>query len=97
MISITLAIIILFTLSACKETTSVAASTIAIDVNPSIVLELNDEDKVIEVILNNEDASIILGEMDLINVDYNVAVNALIGSMVANGYINEYTKLYGLI
>ncbi len=65
-------------------------SVIAIDVNPSVVLELNDEDKVINVIMKNEDAIIIVGDMDLINVDYNIAVNALIGSMVANGYLDEF-------
>ncbi len=64
-------------------------SSIAIDVNPSIVLELDEDDKVLNVILNNEDAEIIIGDMDLIGVNYNIAINALIGSMVTNGYINE--------
>ncbi|MFK5883108.1 MAG: PepSY domain-containing protein [Candidatus Izemoplasma sp.] len=67
-------------------------SVIAIDVNPSVILELDEEDKVINVIKNNEDAEIIVGDMDLIGIDYNVAVNALIGSMVTNGYINELTN-----
>ena len=67
-------------------------SVIALDVNPSVVLELNEDDEVINVIKNNSDAEIIVGDMDLINVDYNVAINALIGSMVANGYINELTN-----
>jgi uncharacterized membrane protein YkoI len=57
-----------------------------------VVLELDENDKVIEVILNNEDAQIIVGDMDLIGVDYNVAINALIGSMVQNGYISELTN-----
>ena len=71
------------------STQTQAFSTIAIDVNPSVVLELDEEDKVINIILNNEDAEIIVGDMDLIGVDYNVAINALIGSMVTNGYISE--------
>lgn len=66
-----------------------AYSIIAIDVNPSVELELDEDGKVINVILNNEDAEIILGDMDLIGVDYNVAVNALIGSMVSKGYISD--------
>ncbi|MFK5883110.1 MAG: PepSY domain-containing protein [Candidatus Izemoplasma sp.] len=92
LISVGLALLVVVTLSACAGEASVAASTIAIDVNPSLVLELDEEDKVINVIMNNEDAVIIVGDMDLIGVDYNVAVNALIGSMVANGYINELTN-----
>lgn len=73
-----------------NSTNETVFSVIAIDVNPSLVLELNDEDKVINVIKNNADAVIIVGNMDLIDVDYNVAVNALIGSMVSNGYIDEF-------
>lgn len=68
---------------------SIVYSVIAIDVNPSLVLELDEEDKVINVIRNNTDADVIIGSMDLVGVDYDVAVNALIGSMLANGYINE--------
>ncbi|MGS0972163.1 MAG: PepSY domain-containing protein [Candidatus Izemoplasmataceae bacterium] len=67
-------------------------SVVAIDVNPSLVLELDEEDKVINVIKNNEDANIIIGDMDLIGVDSDVAINALIGSMVANGYISNFTN-----
>lgn len=69
-----------------------AYSTIALDVNPSIVLELDEDDRVIAVQKNNADADIIIGTMDLIGVDSDVAINALIGSMVANGYITEVTN-----
>lgn len=87
--SLGLALVVMLTLTACAGGTATAASTIAIDVNPSIVLELDEDDTVINVIMNNEDAQIIVGDMDLIGVDYNVAINALVGSMVANGYITE--------
>ena len=88
-ISLGLLLVAALALTGCTGAKSVVASTIAIDVNPSLVLELDEDDKVINVIMNNEDAIIIVGEMDLIGVDYNVAVNALIGSMVSNGYLNE--------
>jgi len=81
-----------FGLAACGETASVVASTIAIDVNPSVELDLDENDKVLNVIMNNEDAVIIVGDMDLVGVDYNIAINALIGSMVQNGYITEFTN-----
>lgn len=89
--SLGLVFLTLAVLTACTNagTNQVAASTIAIDVNPSIVLELDENDKVFNVVMNNEDAEIIIGDMDLVGVDYKVAINALIGSMVANGYISE--------
>ncbi len=88
-LSLGLVLVFMITLSACAGNTKAAASTIAIDVNPSVVLELDEDDKVINVIKNNEDADAIIGDMDLIGVDCNVALNALIGSMVTNGYITE--------
>lgn len=62
-------------------------SVIEIDVNPSIELEVNKEDKIIKVAALNDDAKKILDGMDLEKVDLDVAVNALIGSMIKNGYL----------
>lgn len=65
------------------------ASTVSLDVNPSVELKLNSNEKVIEAIARNADGEKILDGMDLKNSDLNVAVNALIGSMLRNGYLNE--------
>ena len=65
------------------------ASTIDIDVNPSITVTVNKKEKVLDVTANNDDAKIILEGMDIAGSDINVAINALIGSMVKNGYIDE--------
>lgn len=64
-------------------------TTISIDVNPSIEITANKADEVIEVTALNEDAEIIIGDMDLNDVEVEVAMNAIIGSMVQNGYIDE--------
>lgn len=64
-------------------------TTISIDVNPSIEITANKADEVIEVTALNEDAEIIIGDMDLDDVEVEVAMNAIIGSMVQNGYIDE--------
>lgn len=64
-------------------------STVAIDVNPSIELKINKHEKVLDVIPINDDAKIVLEGMDLKGSDIKVAVNALIGSMVKNGFIDE--------
>ncbi len=64
-------------------------ATVSLDVNPSIELTANRSDRVLHVTANNADGQTILGNMDLSGSDLDVAINALIGSMVRNGYINE--------
>lgn len=63
-------------------------ATIAVDVNPSIELTANRQEKVLEVRALNQDAEQVLDGMDLKGTDLNVAMNALIGSMVKHGYID---------
>lgn len=65
------------------------ASTVSLDVNPSIELKLNHNEKVIQATARNADGEKILKGMDLKGSDLNVAVNALIGSMLRNGYLSE--------
>lgn len=67
----------------------VVAATVSLDVNPSVELTANRSDRILQVTANNADGQVILGDMDLTGSDLDVAVNALIGSMVRNGYINE--------
>ena len=62
---------------------------VAIDVNPSIELSTNKKNKVISINAKNKDANIILEDMELINVDLNIAVNAIIGSMLKHGYLQD--------
>lgn len=64
-------------------------SIIGIDVNPSVELRINRGEEVVKATALNDDANIILGDMDLKGVDLDVAVNAIIGSMLKNGYIDE--------
>ena len=64
-------------------------STVSLDVNPSIELKLSRREKVLEAIPRNQEARDVLGTMNLKNSDLEVAVNALIGSMVRKGYLTE--------
>lgn len=64
-------------------------SIVGFDVNPSLELEVSRQEKILDVTTLNEDAKAILDNMDLRGSNLNVAVNALIGSMLKNGYINE--------
>lgn len=64
-------------------------AVIALDVNPSIELKTNRQEKVLSVEALNDDAKKVLDGMELAGTDLKVAMNALIGSMVRNGYIDE--------
>ena len=64
-------------------------SIVEIDVNPSIELKINRQEKILSANPLNEDANVILDGMDLKGVDLDIALNALIGSMLKNGYVNE--------
>lgn len=65
------------------------ASTVSIDVNPSIELKLNKDRRVLDVIPRSDDAQDVIGNMDLKGADLDVAVNALLGSMISKGYISD--------
>ena len=64
-------------------------SVIGLDVNPSLEISINKNERVLSVTAVNKDAEGILDGMDLAGTDLKVAVNALIGSMYTNGYISE--------
>lgn len=65
------------------------ASTVMLDVNPSLEIQVNKNEEVLNVIALNEDAKIVVGDMDFSGSSLEVTVNALIGSMLRNGYISE--------
>lgn len=64
-------------------------SVIGIDVNPSVELTVNRKNKILAAEALNDDAESIMKDMDLKGVDLNVAVNAVIGSMVTHGYLDD--------
>ena len=65
------------------------ASTVSLDVNPSIQITVNQKERVLDVVPLNEDGRIVVGEMDFSGSNIDVTVNALIGSMLKNGYLND--------
>lgn len=64
-------------------------SIILLDVNPSLSITVDAKEVVTKVNPLNEDGKIVLGEMKLEGANLDVALNALIGSMLQNGYLNE--------
>lgn len=68
---------------------SAVASLVSLDVNPSVLLEVNEAEKVLSAQPINDDAGNILDGMDLTGTDLNVAVNAIVGSLLKHGYVDE--------
>ena len=65
---------------------------VSLDVNPGVEIRVNKKERVLEVKPLNEDGRVIVGDMDFSGSDLKVAVNALVGSMLKNGYLNELTN-----
>lgn len=63
-------------------------SIIEFDVNPSIEIKVNKKEEIVKAYALNEDGKKVLKDMDLEGVDLNVAVNAIVGSMLKNGYLS---------
>ena len=64
-------------------------SHVDIDVNPGVEIVTNKNNKVIEILSTNNDGKAVIDGMNLKNSELKVAVNALIGSMVQKGYIEN--------
>ena len=68
------------------------ASVVSLDVNPSIELQVNQKERVLSARPLNEDAQVILDGMDLKGTSLNVAVNAIVGSLLQNGYLDSLSS-----
>ena len=72
------------------------ASVVSLDVNPSIELKVNSSEKVLVCTPLNDDAKAILADMgegaDLKGAKLDVAVNAIVGSLVRNGYLSSISS-----
>ena len=69
--------------------TNRVASIVSLEVNPSIELRINKKEEVIEANAMNADAEQILEGMKLKGTDVHTATNAIIGSLLKHGYIDE--------
>lgn len=65
------------------------ATKVALEVNPSVEIQVNQRERVLDVAALNEDGRLLLGDMDFSGSDLDVAVNAIIGSMLRNGYLSD--------
>lgn len=77
------------TLGVRYQQANAVASVVSLDVNPCVRLEVNRAEKVLSATPVNGDANQILDGMDLTGTDLEVAVNAIIGSLLKHGYVDE--------
>ena len=68
------------------------ASVVSLDVNPSIQLQVSKNENVLSAEALNEDARVILDGMDLKGTQLKVAVNAIVGSLLQNGYLDRLSS-----
>lgn len=71
------------------QTNNAVTSVVSLDVNPSVELKVNKNEKVISATPQNEDGTVILEGLDLKGVPVDVALNAVIGSLLQHGYVDE--------
>ena len=91
-----LAVILLGGGGAFYQRANAVASVVSLDVNPSIELKVNRSEKVLSCTPLNDDAREILAGMDggadLEGAKLDVAVNAIVGSLVRSGYLDSISS-----
>lgn len=92
-IKFVLSFIVLFavvaTVMGCESTLEAAETAyVTIDINPSVELIVSASDKVIEANALNEDAEVLLAELDLIGMDLDEAIDKIIEISIELGYIS---------
>lgn len=78
-----------FAVGAFNNNDNTVPTVIALDVNPSMEIQLDSNDLVVDVVALNKDARTVIGDMDFKGSSLDVTVNALIGSMLRNGFLSE--------
>lgn len=64
-------------------------TSIILDVNPSVSIQLNNQNEVIECLANNKEGEEVLENITLDGVAFDTAIYAVISSMYTNGYLNN--------
>lgn len=65
------------------------SAKVILDVNPSVELQINRAEKVLKATADDADGMAIIAGLDLKGSDIKSALNALIGSMVKQGYLSD--------
>lgn len=89
LISLAAVFVLLIGGSAIYTKPDAAFAVVGIDVNPSIELTLNKDEIVTGAKAINAEGEEILSGMNLEKTDVNTACNAILGSMLSNGYLTQ--------
>ncbi|HPW53629.1 MAG TPA: PepSY domain-containing protein [Erysipelotrichaceae bacterium] len=81
--------LLLVTMIVTRPPTKVAAATIALDVNPSIEVTLDDDGKVIEVVGKNEEGILVVKDIDFTGLTAEDALKVLVKALIKKGYLND--------
>ncbi len=81
---------LMFFFVACTEGDSEASTDmlLSVEINPSFQFVIGQDDKVKSYRLNNEDAEIIGADLDLVGMNYEDALQAMIQQAIQTGYID---------
>ena len=91
-IAVAAAVVIAIVALSLSNATSVLAATVSLDVNPGLEIRVDKKHKVMSVNPTTDDAKEIIGTMDFKGTDLEVAVNALVGSMLSKGYLSDISN-----
>ena len=69
-----------------------AFAIVGLDVNPSIEISVDDNERVFHVDALNEEAEVVLSDLELTGTDLNTACHAVVGSMLVKGYLSSDTN-----
>lgn len=93
-ITLCMALAACFALAACEPAEQKATTFVSLDINPSIELTLDKNDKVVSVRGANEDGQVLLyGEADLTGLSVEAAVEKITEWAVELGYLDEDNKV----
>lgn len=95
-ISCVIALIMCMSFTACgTQSEAKAESFVSLDINPSIELTLDKNDKVISVRGTNEDGQVLLVDVNLKGLNVEAAVERITDLAVELGYLDENNKVVG--
>ena len=72
-----------------KRENRVVESIISLDVNPSIEISVDDEERVINVVALNKEGEKTIDSVNFFDLDLDDAIHKIFNSMVKNGYISS--------
>jgi len=79
---------IVFIIVGCSGSVSAAEAYVTVDINPSIELVINNKEKVVYVNALNEDAEVLLVDLELVGLNVDDAMDLIIEHAIELGYID---------